>query len=103
MLYTTAKSSVTKVSSSLEGILDGTVREAIDLASRKPRYRGRLRPGVTVRTPYWFEIEDPGLYFIEFEIDVDMKKYYRFPWGRENYIVGWSDRVFFPIETKSNT
>jgi hypothetical protein len=66
-----------------------------DLPSLYQRHHGRLRSGTEIKIPYWRKINDLGLYFIEFNIPIDMDKYYGGFSFKKNNIITWSDRKYY--------
>jgi hypothetical protein len=53
--------------------------------------------------PYLIEIEGPGIYFVEFSIDVDMKKYYKgiFKTDQGPEIKTWVDGTFIKADKRN--
>ncbi len=96
LLYPTAKISLTKTNLKPDISNDVEIEKKEGLTS-KIQYppTGRLRSGVSLRMPYLLKIKDTGLYFIEFEIKVDMVRYFK---TKENREVPWTDRVFYLVE-----
>jgi len=60
------------------------VDKKVGLTSPTKHYTGKLRSGLSFSMPYLVQVDEPGIYFIEFTIDVDM--------GSE--IKQWSDRKY---------
>lgn len=72
------------------------VSKKIGLTSSEPHYTGRLRSNTSVRLPYIFELNKQGLYFIEFSVDINMKKYFSAS-DNDVPIKTWSDRMYFEV------
>ncbi len=60
-------------------------------------HKGRLRSGVNIRLPYILEVSEPGLYFIEFTIDINLKSYFGRNDNKDRPIKQWSDRQYYSI------
>jgi len=73
------------------------------LTSGMPRHTGRLRSKVEIRLPYIFPINEPGVYFLEFNIDINMQSYFKAYDHKDRSVVGWSDRIFYKISEKNLT
>lgn len=96
LLYQTATIRVSKVNTDKDGSLNLKNKQT-GLVSHDLHITGRIRPNDQQKVPYFIEIEEPGLYFVEFVIDVDMKKYYKgiFKIDKDKEIKTWSDGTFF--------
>lgn len=68
------------------------------LSSQKTHFTGRFRPGVVIRLPYLFKEINPGLYFVEFFIDINMLSYYKKNDKNDKPIKEWTDRQFYYVE-----
>lgn len=99
LLYETATIKISKFDTNNNKLIN-LENEKTGLASHDPHSTGRIRPNVQCKMPYFIEIEGPGLHFIEFMIDVNMKKYYKgvFKTDKDKVIKTWSDRRFFMAE-----
>lgn len=73
------------------------VAKKIGLASAKTKYTGRLRSQVSIRLPYLLEVKEPGVYFLEFTIDIGMKKHFKRNDNKDLPMKVWSDRKYYNL------
>lgn len=101
LLYQTATIKISRFDANNDR-LEKLENEKSGLASHNSHFSGRIRPNVQFKMPYFIEIKEPGIHFIEFTIDVSMKKYYRgvFRTDKDKTIKTWSDRQFYMTEKK---
>ncbi len=59
---------------------------------------GRIRSNVEYFFPYLVEIENPGNYFFELCISVNMNDYYKGIFKKKEKVVEWMDRKFYVIK-----
>jgi hypothetical protein len=64
------------------------------------QFTGRLRTGVKTILPYLLMINQAGIYFIEYKIDVNMTRYYKGKDYDDSPIKIWSARLFYQIKEK---
>jgi hypothetical protein len=97
LLYQNATIKVFKFNPENNGSLT-LMNQNTGLVSHSSLYTGRIRPKDEQKMPYLIEIEGPGIYFVEFSIDVDMKKYYKPDQGPE--IKTWVDGTFIKADKR---
>ena len=121
--YEEAKLSIAKTFMSLsDSVIKGERTDKTGVTSFRKYSRGRLRSGVSMRMPYWMPLEGEGLYFIEFEIEVDLMEYAPLrkcqncfclllakkggSWEKSLKIKryrAWSDRLFYEVKNDCKT
>jgi len=99
LLYDTAKLSLYKCNSA--GDICAKVGEKLKLQTKFEMHKGRLRAGAEGSISYWIPLKDIGLYFIEFEIDINMKNYYKSNSPKEKTIVKFSNRTYYVVNEKN--
>jgi hypothetical protein len=97
LLFKTARLCAMRLAFQPDDVVKTLEGEAKGLLSEKPRTLGRLRAGVSVRLPYWVHINGQGVYLIEFEIEVNMKRYHIWTRGKEKRFIKWSDRTIIQV------
>ena len=70
------------------------------LSSATMHHKGRLRSSVSIRLPYILPVYEPGLYLLEFSIQINMQTYFKAEDNNDNPIKIWSDRIYFNITKK---
>lgn len=73
------------------------IHNKIGLDSETKTYTGRLRTGAELRMPFLATINESGIYFIEFSIDINMRKFYKGKDYKDDPIKRWSDRQYHRI------
>jgi len=66
----------------------------------KKQHVGRLRIGVKTIIPYLLIISKPGIYFLEYKIDVNITRFYKGKDIEDIPIKTWSVRQFYKIKEK---
>ena len=66
----------------------------------KKQHVGRLRIGVKTIIPYLLIISKPGIYFLEYKVDVNITRFYKGKDKEDVPIKTWSARQFYKIKEK---
>jgi len=74
-----------------------SITEIVGLSSASDHYTGRLRSNVSCRLPYFLKVTEPGLYFIEFYIHINMQSYFKAEDQNDNPIKIWGDRLYYNV------
>ena len=63
----------------------------------KRHYTGRLRAGSEMNIPYLLRINKSGIYFIEYKIHINMKRFFKK--DRDDPIKGYTFKQYFQVNT----